>query len=63
MRIQTVNVIGRKYEEVVTELKAQGQLFRIQVQDGNIYGGTCDVQPTRMNFGVNNGIITSVTFG
>jgi len=37
--------------------------FRVTMQDGEAYFGTCDVRPERYNFTVDNGIITSVSMG
>jgi hypothetical protein len=37
--------------------------FRVMMEDGEVFCGTCDVRPERYNFAVNNGIITSVWMG
>ena len=55
--------IGRKIEEVEKELKEAGRRFRVLMVDGKVYAGTTDMSPTRYNFSVQDGIITSVKLG
>jgi hypothetical protein len=37
--------------------------YRVMIEDGNAYCGTCDVVRNRYNFAVDNGVITSVWMG
>ncbi len=37
--------------------------YRVMMQDGEAFFGTCDYKPYRFNFSVENGIITSVSMG
>ncbi len=52
--------VGQKLEDVK---KIPNLKYRITIQDGQAYFGTCDVRLDRYNFTVDNGIITSSRMG
>lgn len=56
-------LINRNYEEVKTELKEKQIRFRVTKVDNNVMMTTCDMRPERLNFELENGLITKVTFG
>lgn len=55
-----IDFVGQKLKDVEQFYHLN---FRILMQDGEAYFGTCDFVPERYNFVIENGIITSVSMG
>lgn len=57
------HLIGQDYEKVKAELQASNTPYRLTYKDGEGYFGTCDYVIERVNLGVANGKVMSVSMG
>ncbi len=56
-------LIGKNYDKVSSLLKKEQIQFRVKTYNGNACMLTCDMKIDRLNFTVENDLITKVTFG
>ncbi|MGL4374060.1 MAG: hypothetical protein ACRCS6_09775 [Turicibacter sp.] len=63
MRDFAQTLIGKQYEDVVYPLREKGIKFRVKHYNGEPQMCTCDMRSDRLNFVIENDVITKVTFG
>jgi hypothetical protein len=63
MTMSYAHLIGQDYEKVTAELQASNTPWRLTYKDGEAYFGTCDYVINRVNLGVTNGKVKSVSMG
>ena len=55
--------IGKSFTEVEAIMKERNNDYRITSEDGEHYFLTMDYNMSRYNFGIDNGVVTSVSMG
>ena len=55
--------IGLTIHEAKVRLATEDKSYRVMHEDGQSFVGTCDYQPDRVNFSVENGIVTEASIG
>lgn len=58
IHVNLQDMVGRNAKEVQEELKAKKVSFRVMKEDGESFIGIMNYNPGRVNFEIDNGIIT-----
>ena len=55
--------VGLTKSAAIAKAKSQGRPWRITREDGEVFPGTLDYNPDRVQFEIDNGKVTKATFG
>jgi hypothetical protein len=55
--------VGLTKSAAIAKAKSQGRPWRIGREDGEVFPGTLDYNPERVTFEIDNGKVTTATFG
>ncbi len=55
--------VGLTKKAAIAKAEAEGRPWRISREDGESFPGTLDYSPDRVNFEIDNGMVTSAIFG
>jgi hypothetical protein len=55
--------VGLTKSAAIAKAKDQGRPWRIGREDGEVFPGTLDYNPERVTFEIDNGKVTTATFG
>lgn len=58
-----VEVVGMKKDDAIEKINASGMYARIRSEDGRAFMGTCDVQLSRINLHIEDGIVVKASKG
>ena len=63
LRRELKQLIGLSEDEFIKQAQAIGWTVRPSFRDGEVYYGSCEVNESRLNYGVIEGKVVSTTIG